>query len=103
MTSLIEIQSQIAQLQKQAEEIKAAELAATMADILQKMDAFGIGTDDLERAMGRVRKQATGKSNSPTPVKYRGPNGQTWTGRGLMPRWLSALVAHGQTKDSFSV
>lgn len=103
MTSLIDIQNQIAQLQKQAEEIKAAELVATIADILQKMEAFGISVEDLERAKGRGRKSAVAKSSSPAPVKFRGPQGETWTGRGLMPRWLSALVADGQSKEAFAV
>lgn len=104
MTSLTDIQNQIALLQKQAEEIKAAELSATMADILAKMDAFGITVEDLERARGRGRKPAAaGKSGNPAPVKYRGPNGETWSGRGLMPRWLSALVAQGQSRESFAV
>lgn len=102
MSSLVEIQNQIAQLQKQAEEIKASELATTVADILSKMDAFGITLEDLERAKGRGRKPA-GKSGNPAPVKYRGPNGETWSGRGLMPRWLSALVAQGQSRESFAV
>lgn len=25
------------------------------------------------------------------PILYRGPNGETWSGRGLMPRWISTL------------
>jgi DNA-binding protein H-NS len=104
MTSLIDIQNQIAKLQKQAEEIKAAELAGTVADILAKMEAFGITVEDLERAKGRGRRPAAaGKSSNPAPIKYRGPNGETWTGRGLMPRWLAAKVAEGQSKESFAV
>lgn len=104
MTTLIEIQNQIALLQKQAAEIKSNEFAQTVADILSKMDAYGITVDDLGRGKSRPRKSvATAKSASPAPVKYRGPNGETWTGRGLMPRWLSALVAQGKTKESFAV
>lgn len=103
MTSLIDIQNQIAQLQKQAEEIKSAELADTIADILQKMAAFGISVDDLERAKGRARKSPAEKSTKSAPIKFRGPNGETWTGRWLMPRWLAALVADGQNKESFAV
>ena len=104
MSSLIEIQNQIALLQKQAEEIKSAELAATIADILAKMEAFGITVDDLDRSKGRTRKPAAAaKSGNPAPIKYRGPDGETWTGRGLMPRWLAAKVAEGQSKESFAV
>ena len=83
MSTLIEIQNQIAALQKQAEEIRANELTKNVQDILNTMDAFGITVDDLERAKGRTRKSApSGKSSSPAPVKYRGPNGEVWTGRG---------------------
>jgi len=104
MTTLIEIQNQIAVLQRQAEEIRTNELAQNIQDILNKMDAFGITLEDLERARGRTRKPAaTAKSGNPAPVKFRGPNGETWTGRGLMPRWLAALVAQGQAKESFAV
>lgn len=34
---------------------------------------------------------------------YRGPNGETWSGRGLMPKWLRVLVDNGQDKASFEV
>lgn len=30
-------------------------------------------------------------------VKYRGPNGETWTGRGLMPRWVKVYIDGGGT------
>ena len=30
---------------------------------------------------------------SDVSIKYRGPNGETWTGRGLQPRWLTAYAA----------
>lgn len=34
---------------------------------------------------------------------FRGPNGETWTGRGLMPKWLSVLVREGIDKNCFRV
>ncbi|WP_296444256.1 H-NS family nucleoid-associated regulatory protein [Rhodoferax sp. UBA5149] len=36
-------------------------------------------------------------------AKFRGPNGEAWSGRGLTPRWLAALVAQGQSKEEFSI
>lgn len=103
MTRLIDIQKQIAVLQQQAEEIKAQEFNHAVADIKAKMTAFGITLADLQDGKGRARKVAATKAGHPAPIKYRGPNGETWTGRGLMPRWLAALVAQGQSKDSFAV
>ena len=103
MTNLIDIQNQIALLQKQAEEIKAQEFSKTVQEIKAKMAAFGITLADLDGGKSRPRKSAAAKSGNPAPAKYRGPNGEPWSGRGLMPRWLAALVAQGQSKESFAI
>jgi DNA-binding protein H-NS len=103
MNNLIDIQNQIAILQKQAEEIKAQEFTKTVEEIKAKMAAFGITVTDLEGGKTRPRKAAAAKSFNPAPAKYRGPSGETWSGRGLMPRWLAALVAQGQSKESFAI
>ena len=105
MSSLIEIQNQIAQLQKQAEEIRAKEFAQTVQDIQAKMAAYGITIADLQggKAAKSGGRKSPAKSANPAPAKYCGPNGETWSGRGLMPRWLAALVAQGQSKEAFAV
>jgi DNA-binding protein H-NS len=104
MSKLVEIQKQIELLQRQAEEIKSQEFNNAVQDIKAKMAAFGITVADLNSGKTRVRKTGTtSKSSSPAPIKYRGPQGETWTGRGLMPRWLSALVAGGKSREAFAV
>ena len=117
MSNLIDIQSQIEKLQKQADEIKAKEFHSTVQEILAKMQAFGITVKDLQAApagrKGRGKsavttkpKAAVAKSKTTGVVvaaKYRGPNGETWSGRGLTPRWLSALLAEGKTKQDFAI
>ena len=120
MSDLIGIQEQIEKLQKQAQDIRAKEFASTVQDILAKMHAFGITIKDLQSAKpakvgkvgrrkagtgkpGRPAKKAAKKSANPVAIKFRGPNGETWSGRGLMPRWLTALVAQGKTKEEFTI
>jgi DNA-binding protein H-NS len=116
VSNLIDIQSQIEKLQKQANEIKAKEFNSTVQDILAKMQAFGITVKDLQsakpvkatkgaRGKGGATKpaKANKKSGVPVAAKYRGPNGETWSGRGLTPKWMAALIAQGQTKESFAV
>lgn len=104
MNNLIDIQKQIEALQKQAAEIKAQEFAKTVQEIQAKMEAFGITVKDLQGSAATVRKiKGKTKSSSPAAAKFRGPNGEVWSGRGLMPRWLSALVAHGRTKEEFAI
>lgn len=120
MSNLIEIQSQIEKLQKQASEIRAREFDKTVQDILGKMIAFGITLKDLQtgRALNAKAaskadpkaKNAGGKAklkgekvSRVVPAKYYGPNGETWSGRGLTPRWLAVLLAQGQTKEEFTI
>jgi len=123
MSSLIDIQSQIEKLQKQANDIKTREFGKTVQEILAKMHAFGITVKDLQPgqrrgAKGKLsfttaktattgkRKPAAGKSGTSGQVvaaKYRGPNGEVWSGRGLPPRWLATLIATGRTKEDFAI
>lgn len=118
MTELIDIQSQIEKLQKQANEIKAKEFHNTVQDILAKMQAFGITVKDLQNVKPAKAGKAGGKKGAPVAVKkekspkkvanpvaakYRGPNGETWSGRGLTPRWLATLIAAGQSKETFAI
>lgn len=38
------------------------------------------------------------------PVKYRNPEtGDTWTGRGLKPKWLEQALAEGKSLDEFLI
>ena len=117
MSNLQDIQGQIEKLQKQADDIKARDFEATVQDILAKMQAFGITVKDLTpgkrrgskgkaksaAAPGKKAATAIKKPSQPVPPKFRGPDGQTWSGRGLMPRWLSALVAEGQPRENFAI
>lgn len=118
MNSLVDIQSQIQKLQKQADEIKDREFDKTVQDIRAKMQAFGITVKDLQAAakpgrkgrgktLAPVQPKTVGakkkKSGAVVPAKYQGPNGDTWSGRGLTPRWLSALLVEGKTKEDFAI
>ncbi len=117
MGNLIDIQGQIEKLQKQADEIKTRDFDNTVQEILANMQAFGITTKDLapgkrrgakgkakaKAAPGKRTAAASKKTGAPVAPKFRGPQGETWSGRGLMPRWLSALVAQGQPKENFAI
>jgi DNA-binding protein H-NS len=115
MSKLIDLQSQIASLQKQADEIRSKEFQATIIEIRQKMQAFGITVKDLQSTKGKLGRKAkvttakpakTAKVRKPSAAvaaKYKGPNGETWSGRGLTPKWLASLVAAGGTKEQYLI
>ena len=58
MSNLIDIQTQIEKLQKQANEIKSKDFHATVQDILAKMAAFGITVKDLQSGKGKFKSTA---------------------------------------------
>jgi DNA-binding protein H-NS len=116
MKTLIELQSQIASLQKQAAEIRLKETDRTIQEILSLMKAFGITHADLRRADGAMRRprktrnrsagkpaQSTRRNSKPVPAKYIGPAGETWSGRGRTPVWLQNLAKTGHTKEEYQV
>ena len=37
------------------------------------------------------------------PPKYRGPRGETWSGRGQHPRWMRPLLRAGRKLESFRI
>lgn len=124
MKNLVALQAQIEDLQKQAAELRQKEFRKTVADIVAQMRAFGISLDDLREALrregggkapgrrGRPKKAASaaaaaagngGGKRKPAPIKYRGPAGETWSGRGKQPRWMKALVDLGRKPEEFLV
>jgi DNA-binding protein H-NS len=53
-----------------------------------------------------VRRDVRGRRSTKggkVPPKYRGPQGETWAGRGARPRWLVALLKQGHKLDEFSI
>ena len=100
MPTYQELSAQIASLMQQAESQREAEVAAVIRHIRVRMAEFGITTADLNVG-GAQRNSRRGQA---VAVKYRNAaTGETWTGRGKMPRWLAAEVAKGRTKDQFAV
>ena len=84
------------------EKARAAAISKTKAAIAQ----FNIEPRDLFDDVQIVeKKKQPGERRAYTAptAKYRGPNGEEWSGRGLTPRWLSALIAAGHTKEEFAV
>jgi DNA-binding protein H-NS len=71
---------------------KLAELGLTLEAVLPTSGSAGQG------GQGRKQRRDAGQ---PLPVRYRGPNGETWSGRGRMPKWLQTLEAEGRSREEF--
>jgi hypothetical protein len=67
-------------------------------------DAHDAVHDEYAAELKQLKAQLKGTTGHNLPATgYRGPNGETWSGRGLMPRWLTVLVQAGQDKESFRI
>ncbi|MDE2250138.1 MAG: H-NS histone family protein [Gammaproteobacteria bacterium] len=100
MSSYKELLSQIEVLKQQAESQRKSEIAAVVADIRAKMQEYGITVSDLGGPTGRGSRS----KGMTVAAKYRHPRtGETWTGRGKMPKWLQAEVQTGKRKEDFLI
>ena len=69
---------------------------------------LGYKRQELETQLQRLdgaAKRSSRRSLKGAKVapKYRGPNGETWAGRGAMPRWLAALKKEGRRPEEFLI
>jgi DNA-binding protein H-NS len=60
---------------------------------------------DLRRELDRLAAGGTGSKAEckKAAPKYRGPDGDTWAGRGLKPRWLTSALQEGKKLEDFLI
>ena len=99
MSTYQEVLNQISELQKHAEDLRRQELAAVIKEVKAKIAEYGLSAADL----GLSGKQSS-KTTKPVAAKYRNQaTGETWTGRGRMPKWLVEAESCGRSKDDFLI
>lgn len=94
MTTYKELQDQIVDLKRKAEQARVNELENAIQQIKALMQENGITVNDLIDS-GKKKGTKVKKSSS---VKFQDANGNTWSGRGRLPAWLK-----GQDKEKFRV
>jgi len=68
---------------------------------LSRLGIEGNGRGLGQLGAGRGRRSAM--KGRKVPPKYRGPEGDTWAGRGARPRWLAALLKQGHKLEEFAI
>lgn len=95
-----QLQAQEADLERQIAQAQREERDAAIAQVKALMSQYGLTAKDL--AGGKARP-ARGVAAKVAP-KYRdAATGDTWSGRGLQPRWLKAALASGRKLSDFAV
>ena len=104
MATYKELLAQRAELEKQIEETRSVEVAAAAAQAKQLIAEYGLTAADCGFRQGsNVAPALAGKARSAVAVKYRSPNGETWSGRGKAPNWLTRLEAQERDRADFLV
>lgn len=102
MATLNELLAQKASLEKQIVDAQREEKASAIAQVKALMAQYGLTPADLGPRAAAVPKRS-GPSGKVAP-KYRDPaSGDTWTGRGLQPKWLRAALAAGRKLSDFAL
>jgi DNA-binding protein H-NS len=120
--TLAQIEKQIAALKREAEAIRAKEMLGVIERIRDAVGHYGLTVEHIfgvraaevapPRATSAADQQVAGKRTGVTksastgkrlPVKYRDDRGNTWSGRGRRPHWLSAAIQDGMSLEDFAV
>jgi DNA-binding protein H-NS len=99
MSTLKELLAQRAALDAKIAEQQSADRARVISEIKALMADYGLTAMDLA---GTPRARA--EPRQPVAAKYRDQStGETWSGRGLQPKWLKAKIAAGAKLEDFKV
>lgn len=95
-----ELADLIAKASKELEYKREGKKRETVAQIRELASSIGVQVEIHE-----TEKKPVSRRGSAVPVKYRDRSNpkNVWTGRGMKPRWLSALLAQGRSIDEFRV
>jgi DNA-binding protein H-NS len=101
----------IAEAERQREARKETGRRELVEEFKARAAAMGLSLEALlgngarpSRPQGKARPGRRGSSASPAAAKYRDPEtGETWSGRGRVPRWLKAAERRGRKREEFAV
>ncbi len=96
MSTLDQLVAQAQKLNQQISELRRAQREHAIAEIRELMLQHGLTSQDLSKPSG-----VSGKK--PIAAKFADGNGNSWSGRGLKPRWLTAALKDGKQLDDFAV
>ena len=100
------LQAKLADVESKIREAQQGERKKAVEAIRDLMAKFGISAADLSDGTRAPKRQQAGDVAERAKVapKFRnGTSGETWSGRGLQPKWLKAAIAEGKSLDDFRI
>ena len=100
-SSLSALLDQKAELEKQIANIQRQERSDAISQVKSLMTQYGLSLADIG---GRAPPSGLPRAGSKVAAKYRDQStGDSWSGRGLKPKWLQAALASGKSLADFAV
>ncbi len=101
MVDLKGLLEQKAAIEKQIAEAQRSARADAVAKVRAMMLEYGLTAADLTAKSSSSPRGGAGKK---VAAKYRNSaTGETWSGRGLQPKWLKAAVSSGASLGDFAI
>lgn len=97
------LQQQQADLDKQIAAARQSERASVINQIRALMAEHGLSVADLGAAKTRTKASKSGTGRKVAPKYRNSETGDTWSGRGLQPKWLKAALASGRKLSDFAL
>ena len=105
MASLQELIAQKEALEREIERTRQKDRSDAVSKVRSLMEQYGLTLADLgSKGAGKPgTKTRAGKGNK-VAAKYRdSATGDTWSGRGLQPKWLKAALGAGRKLSDFAL
>jgi DNA-binding protein H-NS len=100
VATLKELLAQKEAIEQQIEHTKKQERGDAVNKVRALMAEYGLTVADIGGKAAAKGKSGGGK----VPAKYRNTStGDSWSGRGLQPRWLKAALASGKKLSDFAI
>ena len=96
MATLQELMAQREALERQIEQTKKQERGEAIEKVRALMAEYGLTVADLGSRSAGAKAEENQVERQKVAAKYRNAStGESWSGRGLQPRWLKAALASG--------
>ena len=102
MTNLSDLIAQREALDTQIKTLSQTQRTEAIEQVRALMHDHGVTLADLKTGTRGPGKLKTGEPKK-VPAKYRDAAGNSWSGRGLKPKWLQAAIASGKKAEDFAI
>ncbi len=99
----------LAEAERQREARRESGKKELIEEFRAKAEAFGLSLEELlgksvqtGRSAAKASQTKKSASAASPPAKYRNPEtGETWSGRGRMPKWMALATERGRSREEF--